>query len=288
MNVFFSIIYLTLNASLKDKVSIGIIMSNGELVKFRFSEKKLGIVKQLIPLQSYHFLRSYFKSLHSDLNRGFESDELHIFKKDEGHSWVSEAYFSYLSRYANNIVEFSAAKSIDIQFDETTFSKIFEKYIFKSEEYPTHVNLEEKIEKIVKEKLYSKIESKVNLDTIIGPKDFSELISPVDINFIGENGQLVSGQTIDFSKRYVDLEHDLTKYISFTKAVDFEKKKLGHYFLIGTEPSEHRHSKNHSIWKNIYDSNIVDYVALDETDKISEYIYSKGVRPYFEDLDMEE
>lgn len=281
MNVFFSIIYLTLNASLKDKVSIGIIMSNGEDVKFRFSDKKLAIVKQLIPSQSYQFLKSYFKSLHKDFSKDFNSKEVGIFKKDKDASWASESYFSYLSRYANNIVEFSAAKKIDIQFDEASFSKIFEKYIFKSEESVNYTALEEKIEKVVKQKLYSKIESKVNLDALIEPKDFTELISPVDINFIGENGQFVSGQTIDFSKRYVDLEHDLTKYISFTKAVDFQKKKSGHYFLIGMEPSKHLNSKNHYIWKNIFDSNMVDYVAVDETDKIKEYIYKNDVRPYF-------
>ena len=42
-------------------------------------------------------------------------------------------------------------------------------------------------------------------------------------------------------------------------------------------------SKNHSIWKHIYESNIVDYVSFSETDKIKEYIDSKGVHPYFEE-----
>ncbi|WP_417558485.1 hypothetical protein, partial [Mesoflavibacter zeaxanthinifaciens] len=104
------------------------------------------------------------------------------------------------------------------------------------------------------------------------------------VNFIGENGQIVAGQTIDFSKRYVDLERDLTKYISFTKAVDYEKGG-GHYFLVGNEPKKSLGQKNHSIWKHIYESNIVDYVPLSETDKIKDYIDLKGVHPYFEKQD---
>lgn len=70
--------------------------------------------------------------------------------------------------------------------------------------------------------------------------------------------------------------------ISFTKAVDYEKES-GHYFLVGNEPDMSKTSKNHSIWKHIYESNIVDYVSFSETDKIKEYIDSKGVHPYFEE-----
>lgn len=284
MKTFFSIIYLTLNASLKEKISIGLIMANSEDVKFKISDTKLGIVKQLIPIQNYSFLKSYFKNLNNDLNSEFDNIDLLNLKNDIPKNWVNEKYFSYLHRYSNNIVNFSEPREIDINFDNSTFLKLYENYVFNNDEVIIGKKSKQDIVKIVKTKLYSKIKSKVNLDVDIKPSDFKELISSVNVNFIGENGQIVAGQAIDFSKRYVDLERDLTKYISFTKAVDFEKGG-GHYFLVGKEPKKNLAQKNHSIWKHIYESNIVDYVPLNETDKIKDYIDLKGVHPYFEKQD---
>lgn len=281
MKTFFSIIYLTLNASLKEKISIGMIMSNGKDVKFKVSDTKLSIVKQLIPIQNYHFLKSYFKNLSNDLNLESKNDDLINIKNDISNNWINEKYFSYLHRYSNNIVKFSEPRKIDVKFDESIFLKLYESYIFNNDEEVINKKSKDDIVNIVRTKLYSKIKSKVNLDVDVNPDDFKELISPVNVNFIGKNGQIVAGQTIDFSKRYVDLERDLTKYISFTKAVDYEKGG-GHYFLVGKEPKKNLAQKNHSIWKHIYESNIVDYVPLSETDKIKDYIDLKGVHPYFE------
>ena len=281
MKTFFSIIYLTLNASLKEKISIGMIMSNGKDVKFKVSDTKLSIVKQLIPIQNYHFLKSYFKNLSNDLNLESKNDDLINIKNDISNNWINEKYFSYLHRYSNNIVKFSEPRKIDVKFDESIFLKLYESYIFNNDEEVINKKSKDDIVNIVRTKLYSKIKLKVNLDVDVKPSDFKELISPVNVNFIGKNGQIVAGQTIDFSKRYVDLERDLTKYISFTKAVDYEKGS-GHYFLVGKEPKKSLAQKNHSIWKHIYESNIVDYVPLSETDKIKDYIDLKGVHPYFE------
>ena len=281
MNTFFSIIYLTINASLNEKISIGLIMANDKDIKFKYSVTKLGIVKQLIPHQNFSFLKLYLKGLNNDLNFDLSKNDLQALKKDVSHNWVNEQYFNYLHRYSNNIVKFSEPKKIDVAFDESIFNQLFNKYIFSKDKKLVIKSAKDNIVNVVKSKLYSRIKSQVNLDATITPKDFKELISPVDVNFIGENGEIVSGQTIDFSKRYVDLERDLTKYISFTKAVDYERGG-GHYFLVGDEPKKSIYPKNYAIWKHIYESNIVDYVPLKDTDKIKNYIDSKGVRPYFD------
>ena len=99
---------------------------------------------------------------------------------------------------------------------------------------------------------------------------------------MGKNGEIVSCQTIDFSKRYVDLERGLTKYISFTKAVNYEKG--GGHYLVGNEPQK-KNNKNHPICKHIFEGHIVDYVDINETELIQEYVKSKGVQPYFDETE---
>jgi len=286
MNTFFSIIYLTLNASLKERISVGMIMSNGKDVKFKISNTKLSIVKQLIPNQNYNFLKSYFKNLDKELILELENSSILDLSTEKTNNWINEKYFSYLHRYSNNIVEFSEPKKINISLDEITFHNMYVKYVFGSDLQLIPSKSKDDIVRIVKDKLYSRIKSKVNLDATVKPNDFKELISPVNVNFIGKNGKIVSGQTIDFEKRYVDLERDLTKYISFTKAVDYQFGS-GKYFLVGNEPDKKISSKNHSIWKHIFKSHIVQYVDVNETDRIKDYINSKGVLPYFEKEDSE-
>jgi hypothetical protein len=284
MNTFFSIIYLTLNADLNEKISIGMVMSNSEKVIFKYSNTKLGILKSLIPHQNHSFLKSYFKNLDCELNFQFDENlELNI-KREISNTWINESYFNYLNRYSNNLIKFSEPRTIDIPTNEESFNKLFSKYIFEKEEEELISNKTNDIIYEVRNKLYTKIEDKVNIDAVVNPSDFKELIAPVNVNFIGKNDVIVAGQTIDFTKRFYNLENDLTKFISFTKAVDFEKGK-GHYFLVGDEPDKFTDKKNHAIWKHMAESKMIDYVSLDETEKIQEYINKHGVTPYFKDLE---
>lgn len=280
MDTFFSIVYITLNASLKERISTGMIMSNGKETKFRFSKTKLNIIKPLIPTQNHYFLKSYFKNIEKEIASIKEDKSQLGFQIHKSNNWVNESYFNYLSRYSNNIVQFSKPEKISLNIDDASFNTIYNKYVFESVIENIKPTIKEDINYLVRNNLYSKIETKVNIDAKIDPSEFTELISPVNVNFIGKNGKIVSGQTIDFKKRYFDLERDLNKYISFTKAVDYQFGK-GHYFLVGKEPSKKINAKNHTIWKHIFESRIVEYVNLNETNKIVDYIDSENVTPFF-------
>lgn len=279
MKTFFSIIYIPLNAALDEKVSIGLIMFDNENDIFKISENKLQALKTLIPAQNYNILKIYFKSLEKEINKDIEEGIFKFDSSDKKTEWIKESYMGYLHRYANNLVSFSEVKSIEIPVNNENFKRLFEKYIFRYDEQneETHTSFEELVER----KLFPKIEPKVNLHKYVTPFDFEELITPVTLDFIGKNGTIVAGQTMDFSKRLYNLENDLNKYITFTKAADYKDKKKGHYFIIGQEPPKEQ-IKNHNTWTFVKNNNLVEYVDYSETDKIKEYIEDKGVTPYFE------
>lgn len=282
MKTFFSIIYLTLNANLNEKISIGLLMSNGERSIFKISNPKMNVLKGLVPQQNYNVLKSYFKNINSAIMPTLNDYELNV-KQNVSSKWLNESYFSYLNRYSNNLVSFSEPRTIELDLNEESFRRLFNKYIFNYDEEILNIKQEDILSK-VKSKLYSKIEDRVNLNVQVSPKDFKELITPVDINFIGKNGVIVAGQTIDFDKSKYYLESDLTRYISFTKAVDYSRpnNKKGQYFLVGKEPNKKENLQNHNTWKHIKDSHLVNYVDLSEIERIKEYIISKNVTPYFE------
>jgi hypothetical protein len=283
MKTFFSIIYLPLNSNLQEKISVGLVMSNGEKSIFKVSNPKLQIVKGLISANKFSILKNYFNNIINEIEPKANDFKLDI-KLDSSNSWLNESYFGYLNRYSNNLVIYSEPRSIDLDISLEYFKSIFSKYVFEYDEEVEVVKHEDILSK-VRVKLLTKIEDNVNLNVIVNSNDFTELLTPVDVNFIGKNGVIVAGQTIDFLKRMYNLENDLTRYISFTKAVDYSCGNKGKYFLVGEEPNKIQNPSNHKTWKNVKESHLVEYVDLNEIDKIREYVISKGVSPYFDKVE---
>ncbi len=278
MKTIYSILYLTLNAALNERLSIGLLMSNGERHTFKHSSEKLLAIKGLAGLEKYNFTKSYLKSLENDININdetiglFESNGL---KKD----WITERYINYLAKYANNIIQFSEPKTIDIDFSTANFKKLFAKYVHIYEQevlLTTELNIYQK----VKTKLYPKINSRVNLDMSLNAAHFENLFAPIEVSFIGINGILVVGQTINFDKQHYNLENDVARFVSLTKAIDVDVKDKGQYFVLGREP-ENKEVKNHLMWEHIRDSDFLEFVDIDEIGMIENYIEKNDVRPYF-------
>ena len=279
MKSFFSIVYLPLRPDLQEKISIGLVMSNSEKNIFKFSDAKLHIIKNLFSSNRYNLVKDYFNNLKNEIEP--KNDEFKLSLDYNNTNWINESYFNYLNKYSNNLVVYSKPNKIELDVSLDNFKLLFEKFVFNFEEEIETLKKENILSK-VKTRLYSKIESQVNLNVTVRSKDFNELVTPVDVNFLGKNGVVVSGQTLDFSKRLYNLEHDLTSYISFTKAVDFKEKNKGKYFIVGQEPHKKEHPKNHKTWKHVRESHLVEYVDLSETEKIKEYIYENQVTPFFE------
>src|SRR5690606_21732205 len=129
MKTIYSILYVTLNTALNEKVSIGILMSDGKYDMFRHSTDKLLALKGIIEPERYNLIKGYLRSLENDINA--VTDKTILFENEDlKKNWVSEGYISYLSRYSNNLIQFSEPKTIDIAFNTENFKRLFEKYIY--------------------------------------------------------------------------------------------------------------------------------------------------------------
>ena len=283
MKTLFSILYVPISATLDEKVSIGLVMSFDDIQFFKYSQTKLSAIKGLLDNESHNILKSYLKSLEKEINVVADPEkELFSIDIQSKAKWVSNSYISYLSRYSNNLLLFSEPKFIDVPLTEITFRKVFEKYIFQYDEAITtrlHTSVFEK----VKTKLYPSIEGKVNIDRTLTSLDFENLFAPVEVSFIGVNGVPVAGQTFDFEKKHYFLENDVTRFISFTKALELEGKKDGKYFILGREPIKN-YDKNHLMWEQIRDSDFLEFVDIDEVGIVEEYIDKNHVIPFFNEL----
>lgn len=281
MKTLFSILYVPISTTLDEKVSIGLIMFNGEQHFFKYSASKLLAIKGLLDSESNTILKTYLRTLEREINNDEDNvDELFKVGNAPKANWVNSSYISYLSKYSNNLIQFSEAKTIDIELSNSNFKKVFEKYIFQYDE-PIVVGESFDVYKKVKSKLYPNIVGKVNVDITITPNDFKNLIAPVEVNFIGVNGVPVAGQAINFEKQHYNLENDVTRFVALTKALELDGQKDGKYFVLGREPKVNHNDKNHLMWEQIRDSDFLEFVDIDEIGIVEEYINDKNVTPFF-------
>jgi len=55
----------------------------------------------------------------------------------------------------------------------------------------------------------------------------------------------------------------------------------GNYFIIGNEPDK-QHDKQYKTWQEVRNSKFLDFVPHDEIQRVSEYMETHDVKPYFE------
>jgi hypothetical protein len=284
MKTFYSILYIPISATLDEKVSIGLIMSNGSQNLFKYSQSKLQAIKLLLDNESYNILKVYLRSLEKEINDEIEKEyTLRIKYADSKTNWINNSYITYLSKYSNNLIKFSEPYLIDVLLNRDVFKRVFEKYIFPFDEIIS-TSSEPTIYQKIKSKLYPKIQGKVNIDKTITSDDLENLFAPVEVNFIGLNGNPVAGLTVDFEKKHYFLENDITRFVSLSKALELSGKPNGKYFILGKEPNVNKTDKNHIMWTQIRDTKFLEFVDIDEFGIIEDYIDKNHVSPFFKDL----
>jgi hypothetical protein len=281
MQTYYTVLYIPVNTSLEERLSVGLIMSDGENHYFKYSQSKLQVIKALVSNKTHSMLKTYFKNLDNETNDRFNLNN-EIFNNtinNEKGKWINISYLTYLSKYSNNLIQYSEPKPIGIELNKENFNKLFEKFIYINEEVMPIINNVTIYDK-VKLNLYPKIEGRVNIDTTLTSNEIPNLFVPLEVNFIGINDVPVAGQTFDFEKRHYNLENDITRFISLAKALELEGKKDGKYFILGKEPKVSHNDKNFLIWKQIYETKFLDFVDIDEVQKIENYLVDHNTTPF--------
>lgn len=117
------------------------------------------------------------------------------------------------------------------------------------------------------------------MDQLITPAEVPTLLVPsVKVNFIGHNNFPVAGQAIDFQKSPERITNGISRLISLIKAFDMTKTK-GQYYIIGEEPKKAL-KEQHDNWRHIRESSLVEFVGIDEVERISKYIETHDVKPF--------
>jgi hypothetical protein len=276
MKSFYSILQVPTRPAGQEQLNIGLLLIGDNASYFRFSNKKLEFVKKLIPDNSYGLLRSYLFNLAEKIK-----------EEDEGlqSRFRNTDFISYLAAYNNNLITFSKPTPIDIEVNEQTYQALFEKFIFPIEldvEGEGEIQKTDSLQKELKKNFYPRIKEHVNLDQVLTTKEIPSLLVPsVKVSFIGQNNIPVAGQGVDFEKSADQITTNISRLITLIKAFE-EQNKIGQYYIIGREPNKSVYKQQHDNWLHIRNSNLVEFVDVSETEKVSQYIEQHNVMPFVE------
>ena len=272
MRTFYSLLQVPLRPAGQEQLNIGLLLVGDHGILFSYSEPKLNALKNLIPSTAFNLLRSYLVSLKTKIN-----EDSSLIKTQ----FSNLEFLNYLSKYNNNLLTFSKPGSLDIEPTQETFQRLFEKFVFE----PTlEVELSVVAEPMpiysqVQTKLFPKIEGKVNIDKKVTSNDLKSLIAPVKVDFIGKNQVPVAGVTVDFTKSENTLVNSLSKFVSLIHALDKDDQQGGKYYVLGKEPNQY--SIQHKRWEDMRDTGFIEFIDINEIEKIASYIDEHHVKPLF-------
>lgn len=109
-NLQYSIIYADIRPEIKERLSLGVLWIDQDKVKMLYSQKKLGLLKQLYKPKEY-------KAISSIVRRNLRQIE-------------SVETLKYLTRYSNNLISFSPIQSIDKAQTDINGEWLYRNYVY--------------------------------------------------------------------------------------------------------------------------------------------------------------
>ena len=274
MNTFYSIVSATINPHTNEKISLGLVLSDGRKSLFSFSGNRLSIVKSIVSKEQYLFIRDYLNSFDRIIDRIDKNPEKQISLEDlEDKIIINEPYFDYMSIYGQNIITVSKPTVIDINVNDNNYKKLFFKFIHSEEEPESKAK--KKILQ-VKDSFLDKVSDHFSIEKELLPKEHKGLKLPVTVDMFGKNEQNVIGQFIDLER---NLHHIKSDYLDFRQIC--ENISYNKLFLITNEPDKKRLPYQHDFWQLIREENQNKYSFTDisEVETIYEYAKEHGVKP---------
>lgn len=273
MNTFYSIFSVVLNPNTSEKISVGLLLSNGYQSIFDYSPDKLNMLRPTMSKDQYFFIKNYFRSVNHVIEKIDKSILQLSFKEEGKNAILSEPYFDYLSTYNRNVITVSRPVRIDLDVKKEIFIELFEKYIGEDK---TNTPRKEHTVESIKKRLIPAVEQFFSVDIEFTPSDHTHSHFPVKIDLIGQNHQPVISQFLDLERNLFYLKSD---YFDLEIIPEFFPESQR--FLISAEPDKKKFGVQHDLWKEIRKYKFFDYVDASEAENmIREYAMAHDVKPY--------
>lgn len=277
MKTFYSLIKVAPNNVAGDNVSIGIVLYDGNSIRYYFSEHKKKIATKLVENFSVNLnfvikqLITRFQEINSDTN------DLQLFSKFE--RFRNSNYFDYLNRYSNGLIQFSSPFYISDEIDDINFDKLIN-LIFEEQQYLELQQEDFKVREarmLVTEKLINPVREVVHTNYKFNNSNLPSIYFPFEMECIGMNGNLIGAKHLPFDKTKQTLDMNVSHYFTLISTLSnkYDKRLSDNdFFLISDEPSDIQ-SAEHRVWESVNSNELINVIPSEESGKVAELIIEK-------------
>ena len=272
MKTFYSILSAVINPVSGEKISLGLLLSNGNKSYFEYSSSRLSLLNSLIDKENKKFIRQYLRSIENVIDKIDKNQEQLTILDEIGKNLIlNEPYIDYLSIYNQNVISFSKPINIEVNVDKNTFTTLFTKFI--DEETRIKNNIKSDIQ-IIKTDFLPTIKEFYSIEKEITSKEFNNILLPVSIDCFGKNENYVIAQFFDLEKNINHIKNDYYDFHQMNEIL-----KTGKKFLVSNEPQKTKYPQQHYFWQEIRKQKKLTYLDISEKEKIKEYAVEHGVKP---------
>jgi hypothetical protein len=252
MNSFYNIVKIARGQTSHDSIAIGLIAFSDDRYEILFSDRKIKIARTLLGDDSdlIEFFETQLINWIDSLNKSLGTSESLIFPEKT----IGADYFDYLSRYSNNLIQFSKPFLLGKKINSSDFKELFSLLIDNENQiHPEkNVNYEDFTERI-RTKLIEEVKDKVHVYAKLTEKEIPSLYFPFEMDCIGMNGVITAAKSIDFNLTEYSIDRNLSHYFQVSSLIvrSYGKAKVdNNLFLIADEPKAIT-SKEHQIWEKL-------------------------------------
>lgn len=272
MKTFYSILSAVINPVSGEKISLGLLLSDGNSSIFDFSDNRFSLIGSLIDKDNKKFVRQYLKSIENVINKiDVNQDQLTIQQSEGKNLIINEPYINYLSTYSKNVISFSQPVSIDVKVEKTVFEALFKKFI--DEETETQTTTKNNIQ-IVKTDFFPRVQNHFSIEKVFTFENSPKVLLPITIDLFGKNETYVFGQFLDLEKSIYHIKNDYFDYHQLSEIYAKSYK-----FLISNEPHKIKYPQQHYFWSEIRKIKTHQYIDISELEVIEEYAIKHQVQP---------
>lgn len=287
MALHYTIVFITPNPAIQEKIAVGLLLFNKNEVYYKFSSARLQAVKNILGKDVYKLVLDGLKGLSSKVaaqnNNYHLANGFRLFKQQDVTIDFTAEYINYLSRYKNNAISYSEPATIAVEPSEEVLAKLFDTFIKDADTDKHTITRHKRPIDRLKENYHEQLTKHFIEDKTISYNEVKGLIVPVKVDLAGRNEKDVFVQSI-----FMEAKPDLIiqEIATFYLLKDTYKKNniAMQDFVLAAEPPKEQ-KKQHDLWKHLFESKEFNYVDVSEAEKIIEYAETHNVLPEFGDME---
>lgn len=286
MKSFYCLIKISPNALSDENLTIGMIMSDENGYRQKFSRSKAQLAKSLLTIDGslIDFLIKEIEKKINEANSLQAQSKQELFVLDD---LLSSEYFSYLSNYSNGILKFSTPAYITKKVSNDDFNKLFRLLVDGRENVTTtnpNISIEKnfysRVHKNLIEKVIDRVHTNVKLDSNIIPA-----ITSFDVDCIGLNGAFVGAKSLPFTQTKETLVKNVNTYISVIAqlSLSFNKNLQDNdFYLIADEPPK-KNTAEGRYWNQLRkNETLLTVIPSEELSQVVEVIEKRNAHKFLD------